>query len=229
MKALKYFAVVAVTAVICIAGMRWHYTSRIISRAKEKTPDITKTNYYRMKQSMFNNTNENEGRIVFLGDSLTDWLKLDELLPEVNALNRGIAGDTTRGVLHRVGNVIKHKPAKLFLLIGVNDVWQGISPEKIADNIRKIIRKFREGSPDTKIYLQTLLPVNSAMLKMSNDKINAVNVLLKTIATETGCELVDLNALFSEDGELPSRYTYDGLHINGEAAQKWIDHIKPLI
>ena len=75
-----------------------------------------------------------------------------------------------------------------------------------------------------------MLPTNSSLHRdRPNDKINAVNEMLKPIAVETGCELVDLHALLSENGELPGRYTFDGLHINGEASQKWIDFIKPLL
>lgn len=227
MKLAKYFLAVIVTAVICVFGMRWHYTGRI---TRAKPDNVIHNSYYMMKQSMFNNARTNEGCVIFLGDSITDFLNLDELLPGVDALNRGIAGDTTFGVLHRLDEVIRHKPSKLFLLIGVNDIAYGVSPEKITDNIRQIITRIKEGSPETKIYLQTITPTNSALYKQSpNDKINAVNKMLKPLAGELGCELVDLNALLSENGELPARYTFDGLHINGEAAKKWIEHIKPLL
>lgn len=227
MKLAKYFLAVIVTAVICVFGMRWNYTGRI---TWAKPDNVIHDPYYMMKQSMFNNARTNEGCVIFLGDSLTDWLNLDELLPEVNALNRGIAADTTSGVLQRLDEVIRHKPSKLFLLIGVNDIAMGVGPEKITDNIRQVITRLKEGTPETKIYLQTLLPTNSALHKQRpNDKINAVNKMLKSLAVESGCELVDLNALLSENGELPARYTFDGLHINGEAAKKWIEHIKPLL
>ena len=228
MKLTKYILVIAVTAVICFFGMRWHYIGKITARAKPQ--DITSNSFYRMKHDMFTNAKTNEGCVIFLGDSLTDFLNLNELLPGINAINRGIAGDTTRGVLHRLDEVIRHKPEKLFLLIGTNDIAIGVSPEKIASNIREIITRIKEGTPGTKIYLQTLLPTNSSLHRdRPNDKINAVNEMLKPIAVETGCELVDLHALLSENGELPGRYTFDGLHINGEASQKWIDFIKPLL
>ena len=225
MKLLKYFIVVIVTALICILGVRFYYTGR-----SARTRDITESSFYRMKHDMFTNAKTNEGCIIFLGDSLTDFLNLDELLPGVNVINRGITADTTYGVLQRLGEVIRHKPAKIFLLIGTNDIALGVSPEKIASNIHAIITRIKEDSPGTKIYLQTLLPTNSSFnTNRPNDKINAVNEILKTLALETGCEIVDLNALLSENGELPGRYTFDGLHINGEASQKWIDFIKPLL
>lgn len=235
MNLLKYFLAVIVAAVICVFAAQWYYTGRIsiTSAIRSIKSHISLEMYYMNKHKMFKSEPTNEGCIVFLGDSLTDFLNLDELLPGMNVINRGIGGDTTKGVLQRLDEVIRHKPAKLFLLIGTNDIAYEVSPEKITDNIRRIITRIKEGSPGTKIYLQTLLPTNSAFNTNStnrpNEKINAVNKNLRPLAAETGCELVDLNALLSENGELPRRYTSDGLHINVEAQRKWIEHIKPLL
>ena len=228
MKLLKYFLAVIVTAVICVLGVRFHYTGRIISR---RTADsVIMDGYYRIKHSMFINAPVNEGCVMFLGDSLTDWLSLNELLPGVNVINRGIAGDTTIGVLHRLDEVTRHKPAKIFLLIGTNDIAMGMSEREIVGNIREIVSKIHEGSNGSTIYLQTLIPVNSQYMGYRhNMKIEIVNDMIRRIAAEIDCTLVDLYEIFAEEGELPLRYTFDGLHINGEGAQKWIDFIKPLL
>ena len=186
--------------------------------------------YYRIKHSMFLNAPLNEGCVIFLGDSLTDWLSLNELLPGINVINRGIAGDTTIGILNRLDEVIRHKPAKIFLLIGTNDIAAGMSERKIIDNIREIIRRIHEGSQESKIYLQTLIPVNSKYMGYRhNMKIEVVNDVIRRIAAEIDCTLVDLYEIFADKGELPLQYTFDGLHLNGEGALKWIDFIKPLV
>ncbi|MBQ6973096.1 MAG: hypothetical protein IJP86_12175 [Synergistaceae bacterium] len=186
--------------------------------------------YYSIKRSMFLSTPTSEGSVIFLGDSLTDWLSLSELLPGVRVLNRGIAGDTTTGVLQRLDEVIRHKPAKLFLLIGTNDIALGTSERKITGNIREIITRIQEGSPETVIYLQTLIPVNSRYMGCRhNMKIEAVNEGLRGIAEEKGCVLVDLHGLFEENGELPMSCSFDGLHLNGEGAVKWIEFVAPMV
>ena len=228
MKLLKYFLVVIVTAAICVFGVRWHYTRGRISR--RTAGSVIMDGYYRVKHSMFINAPLNEGCVIFLGDSLTDWLSLNELLPGINVINRGIAGDTTIGVLHRLDEVIRHKPAKIFLLIGTNDIAMGMSERKIIDNIREIIRRIHEGSQESKIYLQTLIPVNSKYMGYRhNMKIETVNDVIRRIVGELDCTLVDLYEIFADNGELPERYTFDGLHLNGEGALKWIDFIKPLL
>ena len=114
----------------------------------------------------------------------------------------------------------------MFLLIGTNDIAMGTSERKITDNIREIITRFQEGSPSTAIYLQTLIPVNSRYMGYRhNMKIDVVNDVLRGIAGEKGCVLVDLYGLFEENGELPLRYTFDGLHLNGEGAVRWMEAI----
>ena len=227
MKTLKLLVLLLVTATICVIGTRWHYTGRI---GRRTAASVIMDNYYRIKHSMFLNTPASEGSIIFLGDSLTDYMQLDELLPDFRVLNRGIAGDTTIGVLNRLDEVIRHKPAKLFLLIGTNDIALGTSERKITDNIREIIRRVKEAAPECRIYLQTLIPVNSKYMGYRhNMKIEIVNDVILRIAGETDCIVANLYELFAEDGELPLRYTFDGLHLNGEGAVKWTEYILPFV
>ncbi|HTM97704.1 MAG TPA: GDSL-type esterase/lipase family protein, partial [Pedobacter sp.] len=105
---------------------------------------------------------------IFLGNSITagtDWAKLLDL-PQ--AKNRGISGDITFGVLERLQEVIDRKPAKVFILIGINDISRNIPDEVILANYKKIISRIREGSKQTQIYFYTLLPVNSSFEKFKN-------------------------------------------------------------
>ncbi|MGB9898194.1 GDSL-type esterase/lipase family protein, partial [Thermanaerothrix sp.] len=62
------------------------------------------------------------GDIVFLGDSITDGARWDELFPGLSVKNRGINADTTRGVLARLDSILQGQPAAIFLLIGTNDL-----------------------------------------------------------------------------------------------------------
>ena len=63
------------------------------------------------------------GRVVFLGDSITDFWKLDEYFPEKPYVNRGIGGQTTPQMLVRMyPDVIDLRPGAMVLLAGTNDV-----------------------------------------------------------------------------------------------------------
>ena len=78
------------------------------------------------------NDEEEKNGIVFLGDSITDFCDLDTYYPGLNAVNRGIAGDMTVGVLRRMeASVFALEPRLVVLLIGVNDLSRGCSAEDI--------------------------------------------------------------------------------------------------
>ncbi|MBQ3402856.1 MAG: hypothetical protein IJG65_05750 [Synergistaceae bacterium] len=221
MKKLKLLALLVIVALLSSFG-----TYCYITRPQERAPESIMSNaYYRIHASIYERMPRHEGGIVFLGDSITDYVKFNEIFPELQTHNRGIAGDNTLGVLSRLDEVISLKPAKLFLLIGTNDIVYGMTTEQIASNIREIIRRIQEGSASTKIYLETLLPTNSGLdPRRPKDKMHAINAEIKTIAGETGCELLDLYSYFvGSDDELPLKYTVDGLHMNGEGVMKWAE------
>ena len=174
------------------------------------------------------------GRIVFLGNSITEMGDWKKLTGDSTVINRGIGGDITFGILKRLDEVLNRKPSKIFLLIGVNDIGKDIPPTVIAGNIKKIVLRIQVESPETKIVLQNLLPVNPAINHFpqhydKQSKIVETNKLLIQIAKETNVPLVDLNKLFRDTkGNLLEKYTNDGLHLNpdGEGYAIWVNYLK---
>ena len=77
------------------------------------------------------------GKIVFLGNSITEMGDWKKLTGDSTVINRGIGGDITFGILQRLDEVLNRKPSKIFLLIGINDIGKDIPPAVIADNIKK--------------------------------------------------------------------------------------------
>jgi hypothetical protein len=85
---------------------------------------------------------QDQNALVFLGDSITQkWGDdLDGAFPGVKVANRGISGDTTRGVLIRLReDVLGLHPRGVVILIGTNDIEDGADPETIAANLRLIL------------------------------------------------------------------------------------------
>ena len=78
--------------------------------------------HYGQKVDFFRQVPIKPGDIVFVGDSLTEGARWDELFPDKPVINRGINADTVNGVLLRLDDIISGKPAKIFLLIGTNDL-----------------------------------------------------------------------------------------------------------
>ena len=107
-----------------------------------------KNNYNKMINE-FKKSPLNFGDVVFLGNSITqgggDW---SERLDYPNISNRGIGGDVTDGVLARLEEITFFKPRAVFLLIGINDLWN-VNPETPSEDyigknivrIAKILKK----------------------------------------------------------------------------------------
>ena len=169
-------------------------------------------------------------QIVFLGNSITeggkDWNKKFGV---VGISNRGIAGDSTDGVIARLNEIIHFSPKAIFLLIGINDIYNELTPstDYIANNILKIIKRINQESPKTKIFLQTILPVEKEIYK---EKIIAVNKMIKTFVSQSKFEIIDLYSIFvNEDGRMKKELSYDGVHLNEKGYTVWVDYIKPTV
>lgn len=171
--------------------------------------------------------------IVFLGNSITaggnDW---SERLNYPNIKNRGIGGDTTDGVLARIDEIIYFKPIAVFLLIGINDIWNNGSPsipppEYIGNNINNIVEFIKGNCPETKIYVQTILPIEKEIFIES---IKKVNKIIKSNQINEKYEVIDLYSLFAnENGLMIKELSTDGIHLNEKGYQKWVEFIKPIV
>jgi hypothetical protein len=116
------------------------------------------------KVEMFNKLPVRKGAIVFVGNSLTDAGRWNDIAPELPILNRGISGDISFGVVARLDEIIRHQPKKIFLMIGVNDLKRGVPTSYIINNYYRIVEKVQKESPETKIYLNSILPINESKL-----------------------------------------------------------------
>jgi lysophospholipase L1-like esterase len=189
-------------------------------------------NNWDLKVGQFKSFPNATSDIIFLGNSITAGVDWNELLQITNVRNRGISGDITFGVLQRLEEVSEGKPAKVFVLIGINDISRNIPDSVILANYKRIIRGIKTASPKTKIYFQTLLPVNNEFTQFKNHynkdaHIAAVNAGLKKLGAEEGVTVIDLNPHFQDAaGKLDKKYTQDGLHLNAEGYKVWAGILK---
>ena len=174
----------------------------------------------------------NENTIVFLGNSITQVGKWQELIPHKEVINKGISGDITTGVLARIEDCLSAKPAKIFVMIGINDLKIGKSLDSITANQLKIIEKIKRLSPRTKIYMQSTLPVNEGMLasiykRLNNADIIKMNAALKFVCKQKKIRYIDLHPIMiDENGQLKKSLSTDGLHLKPEAYFNWVNYLK---
>jgi lysophospholipase L1-like esterase len=161
------------------------------------------------------------GDTVFLGDSLTEFGGWDDLFPHTHVRNRGIAGDDTAGVLARLDQVTSGKPAQVFLMIGTNDLAAGDDEDEIVANVQAIVSTIRRDSPDTELFVQSLLP----RAEKYREQVEHLNETLEPAVSDEGT-WVDLYPRFlDDDGSIADSYSNDELHLLGEGYLVWRDAI----
>jgi lysophospholipase L1-like esterase len=196
-----------------------------ISRYKDKNREIKKLPY-------------DANRVLFMGDSITDFWKLAECFPGKPYVNRGISGQTTPQMLVRIyPDVIDLKPAVMVVLAGINDISQNTGPataEMVEQNIMAMTDIAQHNG--IKVILCSILPVSDyAFIKMqASGKVNPymkvpvtathppgdilkLNAWMKNYASKVNAVYVDyFSALVDEQGWLKENCSEDGIHPNAE-------------
>ena len=168
------------------------------------------------------------GDIVFLGDSITDGARWDELFPGLAVKNRGINGDTVEGVLFRLDEILSGKPAAIFLLIGTNDLpwYMYHSDTGILETYDAVLKRIRAGSPQTRIFVQSILPRHRSYTR----RIQTLNARLEALAVNHGGSFINLYPHFADPtGQIKRAFSNDLLHLMGTGYARWVEVLKPHI
>lgn len=211
--------------------------ANVVASSLYSSPRIYTDHYYKRFLQFMDEPAIGNKDIVMLGNSLTenggDWAAR---LGNKNVRNRGIIGDEVMGVYDRLHQILPGHPAKLFLLIGVNDVSHDLTTDTIVGMIRVTVERIRKESPDTKLYLQSLLPINESFgrykrLAGKTNMIPEINKQLEELAKEKGLTYINLFPLFTEKGSnvLRAELTTDGLHLKEEGYKIWVKAIRKKI
>lgn len=188
--------------------------------------------HYREKLDAFRQEKETTGKILFLGNSITEGGNFRKLTGDTTVVNRGIGGDITFGVLNRLDEVIRFKPSKIYILIGINDLYKKIPERVVLQNMFAIINRLHAESPKTTIYVQSILPVNPTFEKFPkgydlSESIKMVNNELSNLQKRLKYTYVDLNKHFrGVDGLMEAKYSSDGLHLSSAGYDLWMKILK---
>ena len=175
---------------------------------------------------------EDQGSVVFLGDSITQGWGNDMggSFPGVKVANRGISGDTTRGVLIRLDeDVLSLNPRAVVLLIGTNDLEEKAAPDTIAGNLRLIIEELKQYNARMPIVLCQVFP-SSAEKKRPADQIRKINELYsQAVKGDPQIIVIDTWRLFANpDGDATKDEFPDLLHPNKAGYSKWAGTLRPI-
>lgn len=171
--------------------------------------------------------------LVFLGDSITQGWGDDMggSFSGVKVANRGISGDTTRGMLIRLkDDVLALNPTGIVLLMGTNDLEEGADPEVIAGNLKLILAELKKYNPRLPIILCQVFP-SSGSKKRPADKIKKINDLYAAaVKGDAQITLIETWKLFADDhGDAKAAEFPDLLHPNALGYAKWAAALRPIL
>lgn len=186
------------------------------------TQDWPYLSRYREENIVLNKSNASENRVVFMGDSITEfWSVINpEFFQGKSYVNRGISGQTSPQMLLRFrADVINLKPTLVVLLAGANDIAGNTGPstlEMITDTIFSMAELAKANQ--IKIILCSVLPAFDfpwATGLQPADKIATLNTMIKQYADANGIPYLDYySAMVNEHKGLKSNYADDGVHPN---------------
>lgn len=174
-----------------------------------------------------------QGAVVFLGDSITQGWGADfkGFFEGAKLANRGIGGDTTRGMLIRLReDVLALNPGAIVMLMGTNDLEVEIDPEAIGRNFRKILAAIKAHDPEVPIVLCLVFP-SSVEKNRPADKIQRVNALYAAaVKGDPQVTVLDTWTLFkNKEGDADPAWFKDLLHLNPEGYARWAAALRPVL
>ena len=176
---------------------------------------------------------QDQGAVVFLGDSITQMWgdDLDDSFPGMKVANRGISGDTTRGVLIRLDkDVLALHPAAVVILIGTNDLEDKADPETIAANLKLIIAALEKANPKMPIILFQVFPSSDTKHRPAG-QIQKINRLYAAaVKGDPQVTLIETWPLFATPAgdAIPEEFP-DRLRPNQAGYAKWATALRPVL
>lgn len=175
--------------------------------------------------------------IVMLGNSLTQGASWNDLLGRNNVAAMGITSDLLRGYLNRLNYVIRYRPKIVFVMGGINDIYNWTPVEEIFEIYVKIIERLKSQNIIPVIQSATYASQNYAKAYGGtpesnggrNREVDKLNKLLFDYAKKNNIEYMDLISQLSRGGYLKDEVTWDGVHFNAEAYRVWAREVDKVL
>ncbi|HTM98633.1 MAG TPA: family 20 glycosylhydrolase [Pedobacter sp.] len=196
-------------------------------------PEATFSTLYWQNVTHFETIPKKDNLSVFIGDSITDGAEWSNLFNNASVVNMGISGDISAGLINRLPDIVKRKPKKIFILIGINDLARNISVDSIYKNIKLGVNYIKQESANTEIFVQSIMPINNEFKTFSahTSKRSSVIELNKKLAVAANSyTFINLYPWFCDhNGKLKKEFTNDGLHLKGAGYALWQHLVYPYV
>jgi lysophospholipase L1-like esterase len=164
--------------------------------------------------------------LVMFGDSITEWAPWADIFRDISMVNRGLAGDTTSGMLRRIDTTLNVNPKLVCFMAGINDLAQGYDVDHIYQNYIDMLEVWQEN--DIRILVQSTLYVGSKLQGL-NPSVERLNRKISEYCDQQGIAFLDVNSVLSPNGLLSNEYSCDDLHLNAKAYQAWAEVLQSTI
>lgn len=178
---------------------------------------------------------------LFIGDSIIEYFNLNKFLPEINAINRGVAGATTKFIIHNIDTIIGNiEPKEIFISIGSNDlVLLEATIEEAYFGVIEVINLLKMQFPYAMINYLSTTPVVSTTNVLykkiyiggrTNDELMSINGRVREFSENNNINYIHIfDQLLDDTGYLNSDYTADGIHLNQKGYEIYSKIIKSSI
>lgn len=157
---------------------------------------------------------------IVVGDSLALWLPPEELPRDRFWLNQSISGETTAGVLQRLGYFAHTRPDVIHVMVGVNDLKNGASDQEVVGSLQRIMAQLRRQHPQAQVVVHSILPTRRANIPSA--RVHQVNQQIAQAAYRQGVTFLNLQPEFADaQGDLQPALTTDGLHLSRQGYRLW--------
>ena len=225
----KKILICVLSALLTIAlvwGLVYYFAVHLPAQERHAELVEAANRYYQDKLVLYAEENAEyeafEVDVAFIGDSLTDGYDVEHFYPDYIVENRGIAGDTTHGLLNRLDvSVYQLKPKVIVMLIGANNF------QTMFEDYEDILIGIKENLPQTELIVCSLTSMGDEWGK--NNHLAAFNnVKIKALAEKHGCYFVDLYTplLNFETNEIHEHYTTDGGHLTYDGYVVFTENVK---
>ena len=185
-------------------------------------------NYYSMDEKDF----PKPGSILFIGSSsLGMWKNTGSYFPNHRVLNRAYGGSWISDYLYHYQRlVVAYKPAQIVLLCGANDLYNGVSIERVFEDIKYFCRLLDIHLPGVPVILLSFHPSPSMPDWIPKER--EVNKLIQDYFKDSHqVTYVDITScLYDKNGALPEKfYISDRLHPSVLAYKEFAKIIEPYL
>lgn len=180
-------------------------------------------------------------KVAFIGDSRTQGLLMYTGLNDVIdysyiglMVDTAISKEFVKGKNGKKITILEDMQKRdldtVYIMLGVNELGWSYS-EVFVSKYKELIQKIKEVQPNCEIILQSIIPITKSRSdsdKIFNNKnINKYNKLIQQIAIDENVTFLNVGAaLADKNGNLPEEASSDGIHVDVDYCEKWLDYLK---